>query len=119
MRDIFANHWHLLQEDPILNKYIGQHPEVVSRWAMLLRDRLTSSNYTPTSVPQRQQKGIFKRGKCTFCPWVCTGTTFALPNGELSTPYSLQTAALKGLYAMQMWSILRWEDIPETQAEIT
>lgn len=26
-----ATHWHLLQEDPILNKYIGQHPEIVFR----------------------------------------------------------------------------------------
>lgn len=43
--NIMTNHWHLLQEDTILKKYIGQHPKMVFRWARSLCDRLLSCHY--------------------------------------------------------------------------
>lgn len=45
VRDIFASHWYLLHQDPVLRKHIGLRPELTFRRANSLCDRLVSSHY--------------------------------------------------------------------------
>lgn len=85
-RNIMTNHWHLLQEDPTVRKYIGYRPEMVFRRARSLQDKLVSICYTGTFNSPRLPKGIHRFSKCTCCPLISPSTNFILPNGERFTP---------------------------------
>lgn len=84
--NILANHWPLLQADPVLTKYVSIQPEINFRRQRSLRDNLTSSHYSGEQPSRRPQNGITRCGKSAFCPWIITGTRFTLANGELFVP---------------------------------
>lgn len=87
VRTLLGNHWHLLQDDPILGKYVGNKPEIIFRRAASLRDKLTTSHYMETNddLPQLPL-GTSKCGSCSFCPWVTTSRTVSLSNGDKFAP---------------------------------
>lgn len=95
-------HWHLLNEDPILRKYVGQHPEVVFRWGNPLRDKLVSSHYSQTSTPPRQSRGIHMCGKCSFCLQICPGNSFLFSNGKHFTSRFFANCGTRGIVYLML-----------------
>lgn len=105
---ILSNHWPILQEDPIIKKYIGPFPQITFRRARSLGDKLTSSYYSTTPKHKQLKQGISQCGKCSFCPWIKVGKTFILPNGETFTPKFHVNCDTEGVvsYVMPMRCLL-------------
>lgn len=85
LRNILSKHWLLLTDHHILNKHVHNTLEPVFRRASSLKDYLKSSHYQPSVSRPLGQSGAFQCGQCPCCPWILTGTTYRLPNGELFT----------------------------------
>lgn len=82
LRDILNKHWPILQEDPILNKYISPFPQITFKRTKSLGDQLISSHFSVTPKIMHPKLGMAQCGKCSFCPWLKEGNSFILPNGE-------------------------------------
>lgn len=80
-RTILSNHWHLLTDHHILNKYVRATPELVFQRATSLRNGLTSSHYKTTMNSPFGHRGTSQCDQCPWCPWILEGTTYRLSNG--------------------------------------
>lgn len=96
--NILDTHWYLLQEDPILRKYVNTYPEIVFRRTNSLRDKLVFSHYTAYKpYAPKLPLGTSRCGNCTFCPWVLPGHQVLLPNGEVYYPKFSTTCNRQGV----------------------
>lgn len=70
LHTILSQHWHLLSDNYILNKYVRNTPQMVFRRATFIRDCLTKSHYRPVAQSPPGPCGTFPCGQCPRCPWI-------------------------------------------------
>lgn len=65
--DILERHWHLLTEDPIEVKYVGNKPGITYINAKCLKDHLTRSHFVGVSELLSHCTGRWGTYKCNSC----------------------------------------------------
>lgn len=83
IRETICRHWHLLNRDPIVNKYISNFPQITYKKCRSLKDPLVHSHFQDLSRTSEQEIGMHKSEACDYCNWILEGASFTLSNGDI------------------------------------
>lgn len=99
---ILQKYWYLLMSDETVSKHINTYLEITFKRSRSPRDKLVHSHHISQVISSREPKGTRPFHKCSFCRYVHSAMTVALPNGHVHRPdFSVTCQSIGIFYIIQ------------------